>query len=783
MRVKRIIFIIVVGFYCTFSYSLNSSKSQLKSDISIIPQVNKMILGKSAFIFNKNTKLVVENDTQRMIAQQLVVLFEKAVGWNLAVVQGAKPALNQLYFSTDATLDSEAYSIQVTKSRIEINASKPAGFYYAIQTLRQLLPPQIESNQNHKPVNWVVPEISISDKPAFKWRGFMLDVSRHFFPKEDVLRMIDYLALHKINTLQLHLVDQQGWRIEIKKYPKLTEVGAWRVDRGNTSWNSTFKQKPGEKATYGGFYTQDDIREMVAYAQKRFITIVPEIEMPAHVTSALAAYPQLSCSQHPTSVLPGGFWPISDLYCAGNDSTFLFLQDVLSEVMDLFPSKYIHIGGDEANRSEWEKCPKCQKRMHDAGLKNTGELQGYFIKRIEKFIHSKGRILLGWDEILEGGLPSSATVMSWRGTEGGIAAAKAGHDVVMTPGAYCYFDGYQGPMALEPTAMGGYLPLKKVYSFNPVPKELDSIQANHILGAQANLWTEYIPNLKQVEYMAFPRIAALSEVLWSPQKTRNWDDFSKRIQVLMKRYERLKINYSKSAFQVTIHSEFDTSINKLKVILDREFPDVDIHYTTDGSEPTIMSPIYSKPLLLDKSTTVKAATFLDKVLNMIPVSQAFDVNLVTGKPVTYLTTYNSGFAGKGKLTLTNGIRGSIHYNDEEWQGWKENEVDLVVDLQNQSQIHTISIGILQDIGTWMFMPPKVEYFVSNDGVDFQKIGEVLNNIDPLSYKKQVKDFLLSFPSIKTRFVRILAHNLGKIPDGHPLAGQSAWLFVDEISVK
>jgi hexosaminidase len=742
-----------------------------------------MTLGKSSFRFNENTKLIVENVDQEMIARQFANLFENASGWKLQIVLGGTDDPNQVNFKTEPILDSEAYSLEVQKDRIEIKAGKLVGFFYAMQSLRQLLKPEIEASQKGKNIEWLVPEINISDSPAFKWRGFMLDVSRHFFPKADVLRMIDNLALHKINIMQLHLVDQQGWRIEINKYPKLTVVGSWRVDRENMGWNSRTKQEAGDKATYGGFYTQEDIKEMVAYAQKHFITIVPEIEMPAHVTSALAAYPQYSCSGGPFTVLPGGFWPINDLYCAGNDSAFLFLEDVLSEVMNLFPSKYIHIGGDEANISEWEKCPKCQKRVHDEGLKNTGELQSYFIKRIEKFIASKGRILIGFDEILEGGLPTSATVMSWRGFEGGIEASKQGHDVVMTPGSHCYFDSYQGPMAQEPTAMGGYLPLKKVYSFDPVPPELDAEAAKHILGAQANLWSEYIPNLNHAEYMTFPRIAALSEVLWSPKETRNWDDFSRRIQMLMKRYDQLKINYAKSAFQVTIHPEFDTIANKLKVNIEREFPGVDIHYTTDGSEPTVSSPIYFEPILLNKSTTVKAATFSDKVLNMSTISEIFDLNLATGKPVKYLTPYNDGFSGRGKLNLVNGIRGSIHYNDEEWQGWNANNMEVIIDLQKTAEIHNISVGVLQDIGTWIFMPPKVEFFVSTDGVKFQKVGELLNDIDPLSTEKQVKDFSLSFPLVKANFVKILAYNLVKIPKGHPLEGQSAWLFVDEISVK
>ena len=536
---------------CAFIWSCKPNKTFTESEISLIPQVQKMTLGESSFQFNKNTLLVVENADQEAIAGQLAAKFEKAAGWKPGIKVGGTEGSNQVFFRNEPSLADEAYSLEVLKNSIEIKAAKPTGFFYAMQTIRQLLPVEIESSLKQEKVDWLVPVISISDSPAFKWRGYMLDVVRHFFPKEDVLRMIDNLALHKINTLHLHLVDDQGWRIEIKKYPKLTEIGAWRVDREDKPWNKRPKQEAGEKATNGGFYTQEDIKEMVAYAQSRYITIVPEIEMPAHVTSALAAYPQYSCTGGPFTVLPGGVWPVTDIYCAGNDSTFLFLEDVLSEVIDLFPSKYIHIGGDEATKTEWEKCPKCQKRIKTEGLKNVGELQSYFIKRIEKFVNSKNKVLLGWDEIIEGGLPAEATVMSWRGFKGGIEAANQGHDVVMTPTSDCYFDYYQGPKDQEPPAIGGYLPLKKVYEFSPVPPELGAEAAKHILGGQANLWTEYVPNIKHAEYMTFPRIAAMAEALWSPKEVRNWDDFSRRIQLFMKRYDQMGINYSKSAFKET----------------------------------------------------------------------------------------------------------------------------------------------------------------------------------------------------------------------------------------
>ncbi len=532
-----------------FLWSCQPQETFSAKEIALIPQVQKMTLGASSFHFSEGTTLVVQNTEQEGIATLFANLFEKSAGWKPKIVNGGSEGSSQLIFKTDGNLNEEGYTLDIKTDKIEIKASKPAGFFYAIQTLRQLLPAEVESSQKQDKTEWLVPVISISDSPAFKWRGYMLDVSRHFFPKEDVIQMIDFLAIHKINTLHLHLLDDQGWRIEIKKYPKLTAIGGWRVDREDKPWNSRPKQEAGEKATNGGFYTQEDVKEMVAYAQKRYINIVPEIEMPAHVTAALAAYPQYSCTGGPFTVLPGGVWPVTDIYCAGNDSTFLFLQDVLSEVIDLFPSKYIHIGGDEATKTEWDKCPKCQKRIKTEGLKNSGELQSYFIKRIEKFINSKDRVLLGWDEILEGGLPPKATVMSWRGTQGGIDAAKQGHDVVMTPGQPCYFDHYQGAKEEEPLAIGGFNPLNKVYEFDPIPKELDAEAAKHILGAQANLWTEYVPTFKHAQYMTFPRIAAMAEALWSSKEVKNWDDFYRRIQTFTKRYDQMGINYAKSAFK------------------------------------------------------------------------------------------------------------------------------------------------------------------------------------------------------------------------------------------
>jgi len=764
-------------------FSCKPNKTFTESELALIPQPQKMVLGESSFRFKKSTRLVVESVEQKLIADYFSGFFEKATGWKLDILVGGNEGSNQVYFKTEPMLNPEAYTLEVQKNRIVIKAAQPAGFFYAVQTLRQLLPAEIESSPNAKTMEWLVPVISISDSPTFKWRGFMLDVSRHFFTKEEVLRMIDNLALHKINTLHLHLVDDQGWRIEIKKYPKLTEIGAWRVNHEDKHWNSRPKQQIGETATYGGFYTQNDIREMVAYAQKRFITIIPEIEMPAHVTAALAAYPQYACTGGPFTVLPGGVWPITDIYCAGKDSTFLFLEDILTEVAGLFPSKYIHIGGDEATKTEWEKCPDCKKRLKVEKLKNVHELQSYFIKRIEKFLHSKGKVLLGWDEILEGGLPAEATVMSWRGFEGGIEAANQGHDVVMTPKSFCYIDYYQGPAEQEPLAIGGYLPLSKVYEFNPIPEGLSAEVAKHILGGQANLWTEYIPDLKHAEYMTFPRVSAIAEALWSPKEVRSWISFSQRIQLFMKRYEQMGINYSKSAYKVIAKAQFDEESKQLAVTLKSELEGIEIHYTTEGSEPGTWSPVYKKPINLDKSTDLKAAPMVNGNFAEKTISQSFNFSKSTAKPVIYKVTFSEYYKGSGVFSLVNAVRGSTNHHDGEWQGWAGTDMEIVIDLQQAGVISSISVGSLQNAGAYIFFPKKMEFFVSTDGLKFEKVAETVNDVDPLSGDKQLKNFSASFTPITASYVKIISKNLGKCPKGHAGEGKAAWMFIDEVVVE
>jgi len=548
---KAVVVLILIVLFIT-GCSLRTEKI-----ISIIPKPADMEIIGGEFIISPKTKIFVEQPTEetKRVGEYLAQLINETTGFYLSVedysaIKTDSTVVHILITTIDADKKHgiEGYSLFVTPNSIELKALTAAGLFYGVQTIRQLLPVRINNTDLAvQDTTWSIPCVQIEDKPRYTWRGMHLDVCRHFMPKEFILKYIDYLAMHKMNTFHWHLTEDQGWRIEIKKYPKLTEIGAWRDETVVGHSKNVPREFDGKR--HGGFYTQEEIKEIVKYAQRRYIKIVPEIEMPGHSVAALSAYPEISCTGGPFEVRT--FWGISDdVYCAGKEKTFMFLENVLAEVIELFPAEYIHIGGDECPKAKWKECSDCQARIKAENLKDELELQSYFVKRIEKFLIAKGRKLIGWDEILEGGLAPEATVMSWRGNKGGIEAAKHEHDVVMSPYSHCYFDYYQGEPDNEPLAIGGFITLEKVYSFEPTPKELTEEEAKHILGAQGNVWTEYMVNPGHVEYMVFPRISALAEVVWSPAKNRNWGDFTKRMEKQYKRFEQLGINYSKSALSV-----------------------------------------------------------------------------------------------------------------------------------------------------------------------------------------------------------------------------------------
>ncbi|MCG1037722.1 glycoside hydrolase family 20 protein [Polaribacter sargassicola] len=775
MKKKIYLYLLLVFVIIINACKEKSTKIFSESDITIIPKVNSLKINPGVFKFDKNTVFVTSKKEQITAASVLIDKFKNATGWALKTVEKL-PTSNYILFKSDEKLLPETYTLTIKEKHINITASDNAGFLYAIQSLRQLLPIEIESKKKVEDIVWQVPNVEIKDGPRFKWRGLMLDLSRHFFDKEYIKETIDALSMHKMNILHLHLVDDQGWRIEIKKYPKLTEVGAWRVDQESTPWNSRKDNNPKEKGTYGGFLTQEDLKEIVAYASLKGVEVVPEIEMPAHVTSAIAAYPELSCLSEPVAVPSGAIWPITDIYCAGKESTFQFLENVLSEVIEIFPSKYIHIGGDEATKTNWIECLHCKKRIKEEGLKNVDELQSYFIKRMEKFINSKGKKIIGWDEILEGGLAPDATVMSWRGVKGGVEAAKHGNDAIMTPVSHSYFDYYQGPPELEPIAGGSVLSVSKVYTFDPVVEELTEQEAQHILGGQANLWAEHISTEEHSQYMIFPRLTALSETVWSTKSSRNWDDFSKRLKVMLKRYETLDINFAKSTFIIGSKATTDNQNKTIALTLYNEYKDSDIRYALNEEGLNKNSTKFDKPIILKETTSIKASLFE----NNLPVGNVFTDTIVFHKAVSsiidYQTSYHERHKGSEKFNLVNTLRGSKNFRDGRWQAWLNKDVDIVIDLEAEKTIKEVVIGSMQNQKNGIFYPAKINILTSTDGKKFTEIQSLTKEFKE-NNQSELKDFKLEFKPHKVKFIKLKVNLLKNNKNRNEV-----WFFMDEILV-
>ncbi|MET2985088.1 glycoside hydrolase family 20 protein [Aureibaculum conchae] len=768
--IKSILFLVSTFAMLAVSCENKQAKNFTENDINIIPKPAELTLNKGSFTINRSTK-IVSHDSLKNVAG---ILVDKLKTSGTDIDFGESSSNNSIEFIAKEGLDNEAYEVSINDNKVIIYANSISGFLYGTQTILQLLPAEVYGNEK---ADLILPAVEIKDKPRFGYRGLMLDLVRHFFPKDYILKTIDRLAMHKMNVLHLHLIDDQGWRMEIKKYPKLTEVAAWRVDQEDKHWNAREANDPNEKGTYGGFLTQEELKEIVAYAAERNIQVIPEIEMPAHVTCVMAAYPHLSCHGKPVAVPSGGVWPITDIYCAGKETTFEFLEDVLMEVIEVFPSKYIHIGGDEATKTNWKTCPHCQKRMKTEDLDDVEELQSYFVKRIEKFINSKGKKLIGWDEILEGGLAPEATVMSWRGFKGGIEAAEQGHDVIMTPGSHCYFDHYQGPQNDEPIAQGGYLPLSKVYKFEPISEDIAEENAHHVLGGQANLWAEYVPTTEHSEYMIFPRLAALSETVWSPKASRDWDDFSRRIKAQFKRYEQLGINYAKSAYLVTANMEVDLDKKSVKMSLQNEFPNSDIRYVLGEGVISDEAKKYSNPIEITETTTVKASLFEnDKPIGKV-FTDTIKFHKAVAQKVNYLIPYSDSYKGTGEGTLVNSLRGTKNFHDGQWQAWLEDNMEFIIELDEPTSVSKVSVGAMENQGPGIYYPIKIEAFVSDDGKNFKSVGKAERPYAKNS-ASELKDFIIKFEEQQTKYVKVIATNLSKTP-----SGGSVWLFIDEILVE
>ncbi|MBS1749240.1 MAG: family 20 glycosylhydrolase [Bacteroidetes bacterium] len=661
-----------------------------------------------------------------------------------------------IYFLKQRSNSKEAYRLLVNPFSVLVIASDQSGATHGMETLLQL--------QLLQPDRKTLPCLSVADTPAFAYRGLMLDVSRHFYPVSTVKKMIDMMALYKLNTLHLHLADAAGWRIEIKQYPELTHTAAWRTEqRWKDWWNGNrHYSTEGEPGAYGGYYTQQEARQLVKYAADRSITIIPEIEMPGHSEEVMAVFPQLACSGKPYT---------QGELCLGNDSTFIVLQNILKEIIDIFPSRYIHIGGDEAGKAAWKKCPKCQARIRTEHLADEHELQSYGIRRMEKFLSRHGRHLLGWDEILEGGLAPGATVMSWRGESGGIKAAKTGHDVIMSPGGYCYFDAYQANPATQPEAIGGFLPISKVYSYNPVPGELNSTEAKHILGVQANVWTEYIPTTEHLEYMIFPRLLALAETGWTKTANKNWASFEERLQQQYLVLQRRNINYYRPIPNLEIKAEADTNEHASLVRILSEQYKPDIRYTTDGSDPTVTDTRYINPFFVKDTTTIKAAIVQHPDSTTGPVASLTTAyHKAVGAKVMYNLPYSKNYPAQKEYTLVNGQKGSFTYGDGQWQGFDSGDMDVTVELKNAMELKNVSISFMQLTGPGVYMPGYVEFSWSEDGKTFSHPVRVENNVPATQSALSIQPFKADI-GVRAKYIKVFAQN-----------DKKGFLFADEIMI-
>ncbi|HRH65637.1 MAG TPA: family 20 glycosylhydrolase [Bacteroidia bacterium] len=749
-----------------------SARAQDKSDnYPLIPKPVELVPGSGSFRVRTDVSIVVNDQASKNDAAFLNAYLLEHYGFELKLSTGRKEkngAINIFRDQTDLKNSGDGYRLSITPEKISLHGGANAGVFYGIQSLIQLLP----AGKVQIPE---LPSLTVSDYPRYSWRGMHLDVVRHFFSAKFVKKYIDYIALYKMNTFHWHLTDDQGWRIEIKKYPELQHVSAHR--KGTLIGHYSAFPARYDSISYGGYYTQEEIREIVDYASKRHINIVPEIEMPGHALAALAAYPGLSCSGGPFEV--GKTWGVfQDVFCP-KEETFVFLQNVLNEVCELFPGKLIHIGGDECPKDRWKKCAHCQQLMAKEGLNTEHELQSYFIHRIEKYLQSKGKKIIGWDEILEGGLAPDATVMSWRGYSGGIEAAKKGHDVVMTPTGSCYFDYYQSRDAGEPLAIGGYLPLERVYQFEPCPEVLNDAEKEHILGAQGNIWTEYIPSDDQVEYMAFPRMAALAEVLWSPMTSRNYNSFTHRLIGHFKLLDFLKVNYSKAVFDINYFVYPNAGSEGVALELMTAFEGGVIHYTEDGSEPQLKSPVYKDRIPLGQSTVVKAVVFDGTIKRGRIFSQLFKLNFASGKEVVLKDPPHEEYCRGGGFSLVNGVTGSIPWNGSDWLGFRGKNLEASIDLGRPVLFTKVSVDVLQDEGSWIYLPSSVEVHVSDDGIKYEPLKKVLS----AEFQPGQRTITLATGRTKARYIKLIAENSGTIPAGKPGEGNPAWLFADEIMVE
>ena len=752
-----------------------SNQPTTVANYEVVPMPLEISTAQQASFLLKNGVTVyytAGNEKMKRNAEFLASYIKEQTGIELQVQEGegGKGAIVlQLGLAND---NPEAYQLKVDANQVVINSPSEAGVFYGIQTLRKAVDVAEGSNVE-------LPAVEINDQPRFGYRGMMLDVGRHFFSMDEIKTYIDMMALHNINRFHWHLSEDQGWRIEIKKYPKLTEIGSMRKETVIGHNTGKYDGKP-----YGGFYTQEQAKEIVAYAAERYITVIPEIDLPGHMQAALAAYPELGCTGGPYEVWTQ--WGVSDnVLCAGNDQTIQFIKDVLAEIVEIFPSEYIHVGGDECPKEKWKTCPKCQARIKALGLKSDTKhtkeerLQSYVIHEAEEFLNSKGRKMIGWDETLEGGLAPNATVMSWRGEAGGIEAAKQHHDVVMTPNTYLYFDYYQSKdTETEPMAIGGYLPMERVYSYEPMPKALSPEEQKYIVGVQANLWTEYIPDFKQVQYMVLPRMAALSESQWCAPEKKNYEAFLQRVSRLVNIYAKNGWNYATHIFDVMLDLKPNTETGTLDAVA-RTIDNAPIYYTLDGSEPTTASEKYTDVIKIDKPCTLRTVAIRPSGSSKITKDE-ISFSKSSMKPITMLQPINKQYEFTGATVLVDGMTGNMNYKTGRWIAFYTNDLEAVIDLKEATEISSMTLHTCVEKGDWIFDTRGITVSVSDDNQTFKEVASEAYPAMKESDPNQIYTHELKFDPVKTRYVKVKALSEQSIPSWHGGKGNPGFLFVDEI---
>ena len=768
---RKPLFYITAILLCFGILSCNKKESIATCNYEVVPLPKSITPAKEApFILSTSTHIGYPegNEKLKQTADFLSGYIREMTGIETKVTED-RASSNGIHLVLDRTAASspEGYRLKVDKKNITIIGSSEAGIFYGIQTLRKSLPVTTQ-----KEISF--PAVQILDEPQYRYRGMHLDVGRHFFSTDFIKKYIDIIALHNLNTFHWHLTEDQGWRIEIKKYPKLTEIGSKRKESLLNDGSGKFNGKP-----YGGFYTQEEVRDIIEYAAERYITVIPEIDLPGHITSALAAYPELGCTRGPYEVATT-YGVHKEVLCVGNEQSLRFAKDVLSEIIKLFPSHYIHVGGDECPRDRWQQCPKCQALIHNNGWKDTKEhkaedkLQSYFMTEVEKFVNSKGRQIIGWDEILEGGLAPNATVMSWRGTENGVKAAEMQHDVIMTPAGVTYFSGRQ---LLE---LGGNRGVRRVYDFKICPDTLPEAAAKHIIGVQACLWSERIDTPERAEYQILPRLAALSELSWADPKQHDFDAFMDRLYRLIPVYDKSHYTYSKHAFQITENFRTDTVQSALEVSLST-IGNRPIYYTIDGSQPDTASLIYAEPLKIQEDTELKAIVITTKDISDV-FEEHIRVNKATFKPSWLANAPHENYTFNGVSTLTDGLLGNQNYNTGRWLGFLK-DMDLTIDLQKPTPVSSVSLTVNVSKGAAVMDATGLEVWCSEDGKEYRKLASASYPVLGKEDKDGIYPHSLSFSEEETRYVRIIAKVTPKLPAWHMWPGNPAFLFVDEVCIK